>query len=619
MAALITWTGHNLADAAALSVDTGVIDPDFPLTNARQRGLAAETASVPTPGAWLRIIADLSVISYAAVDSGFAGDANDTVRVIAVQPDGKVLIGGDFTSAGFKPRAGIARLNVDGTLDADFDADVTGTSVRAIVLQPDGKILIAGEFTAVGGVSRSRIARLNPDGSLDTSFSTPAPNNTINAMVLLPTGNIVVAGAFTSFGGITTRQRLALLSPTGGVLPGWSLNINNVVNTLALQPDGKVLLAGVFTLVGGSARNRIARLNADGTLDTGFNPNANGAVHALVVEPAGTILVGGAFNTIGGQFRGGFARISNSGATQLLDIGLIDTVYAIALQDDGRILVGGDIDGFYGMARRYRADGSADQSFQPIITAPVHAFALQPDGRILIGGEFSSPQRSVMRAYGSYPGHVRMIGLLGMTGDWSSTMVVYHRANPSAPEEVVGIANMAQTKARGDYLPAHLVAVLDTPLPVDGQIILQFIGSDVSTVRFGRLWIGDALVLPDGVDAGWSMSFRDSGSLDATDGQQWVESPGVITRVLTVPLEGARKTELHWGFADGATDITNQMSLNALQLEAGTTGEVIAIARTQSDLWVSRTMVYGHIDQPWAIGHTAGPYWGGTLTVVEER
>lgn len=108
-------------------------------------------------------------------------------------------------------------------------------------------------------------------------------------------------------------------------------------------------------------------------------------------------------------------------------------------------------------------------------------------------------------------------------------------------------------------------------------------------------------------------------SLDATDGQQWVESPGVRTRVLTIPLEGARDTETAWGFRDGSEIVTNSMSLNALQLEAGTTAEVIAIARTSTTQWTRRSAVYGHIEQPWAIGHKSGPFWGASLTIVEER
>lgn len=623
MAALIAW--KNLADTAVWTVETGALDPNFTLSSALRRGLAEEVHSVPAgPSDPLRLIADNRNAPFEWMDPSFQASVNAIVEAFAVQPDGKVLIAGDFTAVGGVTRNRIARLNHDGTLDTEFDPNANARVV-AIALQPDGKVLIAGEFTTVGGVSCSRIARLNPDGSLDTSFSTPAPNNTINAMVLLPNGNIVVAGAFTSFGGITTRQRLALLSSTGGVLPGWSLSINNVVNTLALQPDGKVLLGGVFTLVGGSVRNRIARLTADGSLDAGFVASVNGAVHAIALQPDGKVLIGGLFSAVGGFAQGNMARLLDGGAvdTGFINLGTNASVNAIAVVSGGLIFAGGAFTEVGGIPVRrlavFRPGGELDTRFLSTINGQVSAIALDSDGRVLIGGSSSSAATRVMRVLSAAPDKIRIIAVLGVGREYTGSIIVSHRADPSAAWTELGSINAGILQAMGTYLPTHLVFYLDQPLPAAGQIRLEFPESDTTPLSFGRLWFGDALVLPDGVDAGWSMSFRDSGSLDATDGQQWVESPGVITRVLTVPLEGARNTETHWGWKDGGSYVTNRMSLNALQLEAGTTGEVIAVARTSTDLWTQRTTVYGHIEQPWAIGHTAGPHWAATLTIVEER
>lgn len=104
---------------------------------------------------------------------GLGDGANNTVVAIALQPDGKILIGGFFTMYNSTPRSRIARLNADGSLDMSFDpgnALGLNTFVNSIVLQPDGKILIGGEFFTYNGKLRYRIARLNADGSLDTSF-----------------------------------------------------------------------------------------------------------------------------------------------------------------------------------------------------------------------------------------------------------------------------------------------------------------------------------------------------------------------------------------------------------------------------------------------------------------
>src|ERR1700731_2525279 len=106
-----------------------------------------------------------AVRGQSALD-GFNPNANGAVRVVVVQPDGKILIGGDFTTV--SPNGGtavkrnhIARVNTDGTLDAAFDPNAN-ISVESIVVQPDGKIVVGGQFTSIGGQMRNRIARLDP-------------------------------------------------------------------------------------------------------------------------------------------------------------------------------------------------------------------------------------------------------------------------------------------------------------------------------------------------------------------------------------------------------------------------------------------------------------------------
>jgi uncharacterized delta-60 repeat protein len=87
--------------------------------------------------------------------------ADHWVNSIALQPDGKILIGGYFDTYNGTTRNRIARLNTDGSLDASFNPG-TGANdgVRSIALQPDGKILIGGLFTAYNGTGRNRVARI---------------------------------------------------------------------------------------------------------------------------------------------------------------------------------------------------------------------------------------------------------------------------------------------------------------------------------------------------------------------------------------------------------------------------------------------------------------------------
>ena len=334
-----------------------------------------------------------------------SGLNSGSVIAFALQPDGKILIGGDFTSYNGTARNNIARLNSDGTLDASFNP-VTGANIEvdAITLQPDGKILIGGCFTSYNGTARNRIARLNANGSLDASFNpgTGVNGGCVSAVSLQPDGKVLIVGSFTSYNG-TARNRIARLNANGlldaSFNPG--TGANNDVRTISLQPDGKILIGGAFTSYNGTARNYLARLNADGSLDATFNPGtgANGFVYALALQPAGKVLIGGDFSSYNGTARSRIARLN---VDAVLDasfnpgFGANGTVLALAQQADGKILIGGAFTSYNGTARnrvaRLNADGMLDASFNPGTGAnlDVVALVLQPDGKILIGGTFNS-------------------------------------------------------------------------------------------------------------------------------------------------------------------------------------------------------------------------------------
>ena len=145
-----------------------------------------------------------------------------------------------------------------------FDPNANG-AVRVVVVQPDGKILIGGDFTTLspnGGaaVTRNRIARLNPDGTLDTAFD-PNANNNVYSIAVQADGKILVGGLFTSMGG-QPRNRIARLAATTGLADSFNPNANNSVYSIAVQADGKILAGGDFSSIGGQPRNRIARLDA---------------------------------------------------------------------------------------------------------------------------------------------------------------------------------------------------------------------------------------------------------------------------------------------------------------------------------------------------------------------
>lgn len=326
------------------------------------------------------------------------GNSNQVVESIALQNDGKILVGGKFTMLGGQTRNSIARLNVDGSIDPTFNPNIPIGFVYSIAVQGDGKILVGGTFDLVAGQTRNRIARLNADGSLDTSFN-PNANDWIFSIALQADGKVLVGGRFTNIGG-QTRNRIARLNADGTVDSAFNPNAEIQVNSIAVQGDGKILVGGPFGSIGGQTRNRIARLNANGTVDSGFNPNADDVVTTFKVQNDGKILAGGYFSNISGQTRNRIARLNADGSLDTaFNPNANGVVLAIALQSDGKILLGGNFNSVGGQPRtrlaRVNANGSIDSTFATPADWYVKTIAVQPDGKTLLGGEFTSVEGQI--------------------------------------------------------------------------------------------------------------------------------------------------------------------------------------------------------------------------------
>jgi uncharacterized delta-60 repeat protein len=346
--------------------------------------------------------------------------ANDQALTIALQSNGKIIIGGKFSSYNGVPRNNIARLNDDGSLDTSFNPG-TGTNgpVNALTPQPDGKIILGGQFTNYDGVSRNNLARLNGDGSPDTSFNpSTGANGPVNALTPQSDGKIILGGKFSSYDGVLRNNIARVLAgstPTGGGDVDTSFNpgtgTDNPVDALAVQPDGKIILGGQFTSYNGVSRNNIARLNDDGSLDPSFNPGTgldtllnlgtgpSSKVNALALQGDGKIIIGGQFASYDGVSRNNIVRVNRNGS---LDpsfnpgAGASAPVSAISMQGDGKIIVGGQFTSYNGASRnsvaRVNGDGSLDTSFNPGggASAGVSAISMQSDGKIILGGQFTS-------------------------------------------------------------------------------------------------------------------------------------------------------------------------------------------------------------------------------------
>jgi len=332
--------------------------------------------------------------------------ASGPVYALAVQDDGKILVGGDFSWLGAQRRARIGRLNPDGTIDDSFNQGADGT-VKALAVQADGKILVGGDFNELGGETHYYIARLNPDGTLDTGFN---PGNYytglgwgVNALAVQADGKIVAAGYFLGWGSYT-RKYIVGLNSDGSLDHAFNPSVNATVYTLALQNDGKILV-GIRGYLGSDLKQYcpIKRLNPDGSRDFTVLVSVDGLtgdtdVQTLLVQSDGKVLIGGHFLELEGATRYNIGRVNpdgtlddafNPGATPITG-----SVYTLFEQSDDKILVGG---GFYSLGGethysigRLNSDGSPDMDFTPEADNFIYTLAVQADGKIVVGGRFTT-------------------------------------------------------------------------------------------------------------------------------------------------------------------------------------------------------------------------------------
>jgi uncharacterized delta-60 repeat protein len=347
-------------------------------------------------------------IPAGSVETDFAvgAGANGAVHAIALHPDGRFYLGGDFTLVNHQVRTRLARLNPDGALDPDFGLEYSiNGPVRALDIQSDGRVLIAGGFTEVDSSPFRYLARITAGGTLDQTFNIGSgADNPIFAVKETTVGGgkaILIGGSFSMFNGVP-RRGLARVTSDGrtdlAFDPGAGVNGN--VLAIEVQRDGKILIGGEFTSVDGVSRINVARLNADGSLDRTFDAGlgADGSVRSIVIQFDDRILLGGLFTSVAGVDRRHIARIFSDGTFDSSfdpGTGADSAIYALGLQPDGRILLAGDFSSFNGVPVnrlvRLNPDGSIDTgiNFGRGANALINALVVQPDRRILIGGAFT--------------------------------------------------------------------------------------------------------------------------------------------------------------------------------------------------------------------------------------
>ncbi len=276
-------------------------------------------------------------------DTGFTArtlPVRDGVHMLAVQEDGKILIGAAIVSK-VPPfdlpgttTVGIQRLNADGSQDTGFKSVSLAESqgfetTTCVAVLPDGKLLIGGKsfvYAPVFANGRSCL-RLNTDGSLDASFGPVVVDvdqsqslgvvyrGTVGSMVRQSDGKVVIGGWFTHVNG-SPKNSIARLNADGSLDQSFDggLRQGSQVTSMAQQNDGRILVAGWNINVLGTRYATIARLEADGSLDRSFSPGtpSQHGISTIGLEADGNVLVGGGFTMLNGVSRRGYARLLGS-------------------------------------------------------------------------------------------------------------------------------------------------------------------------------------------------------------------------------------------------------------------------------------------------------------------
>jgi uncharacterized delta-60 repeat protein len=242
------------------------------------------------------------------------------------QTDGKVVVVGQFSSYSGSSSNNIVRINDNGTRDTTFSigTGLNGESY-SVALEPNGKILAVGAFTTYGGVSSQYSVRIGTSGSRDTTWSPPGTGASIFTVWRQTDGKYLMGGNFTSPGTRTVR-----VTDSGSTDTTWSCPVNSGVYHIQQTPTGKVIMIGDFTTVSGSSQNKIGRALSSGSFDatlrvgTGFsdsNPFTFGSRVAVVSSPADGMYVASLGPNYSGSRRGGLVKILPSGSIDETFIG----------------------------------------------------------------------------------------------------------------------------------------------------------------------------------------------------------------------------------------------------------------------------------------------------------
>ncbi|MBU6123169.1 delta-60 repeat domain-containing protein [Hymenobacter sp. PAMC29290] len=247
---------------------------------------------------------DTSFATRAGFTNGTGGYGE--IRRIIAQPDGTIMVAGQFDAVDGQPCLGVARLSATGSRDASFSSPLVSYAfVFDMVRQPDGKLVLGGNTVASSTNGSSLVVRLLPTGALDPSFTRVAASGVVFGLGLRADGSILVTGGLNSFGGLSSTG-LVRLTSAGAVDAAFGAgsqgNYGTVMRAVELN-SGQYLIVGFFNSSGSQPSSGVMRLLATGNVDTSYTMLLETVASGLVTPQNNGQLVLSAYNltTFNGQ------------------------------------------------------------------------------------------------------------------------------------------------------------------------------------------------------------------------------------------------------------------------------------------------------------------------------
>lgn len=484
------WPDGRLENAAPVDIPSGYGVSSFcPLVSG---GMLVALTAFPSSGRLVHYDAS------GALDPGFEVLTDRFIHEIMPLPDGRIMIAGPFTLINGLGCGPVARVLADGAVDMTFQTTMDANArVDALLQLPGGDVVIGGSFTMVNGSARHGLARLHEDGSLDPIYAPDTPGvASVAALALDVDGRLLVGGSFEGLLGSSLRN-LARFDPDG--LPDLGFNTgtgpDDAVFAILPLEDGRTIIGGRFTTYNGLPRPMLTRLSPNGQADSGFEHVLGGSVHRDVRSIRkcmnGEFLVAGRFNRAAGRLRNCLVRLHDDGSlveTFAPGRGPGGLLRAMAIMQNGRIAIGGDIPSFNDRPRPYLAILDQNGTLLPDAipaggpNGPVELLLALSTGGLFLAGEFTEYDGQPVEGmvYTDEQGQLVQVvhGSLLAPGEWVACGVQY---------EDDGLL-LAVCRTEGQGYAARLLKLLS-----DGTLDETF----EPPVGIAGL-VGDMELLPDG-------------------------------------------------------------------------------------------------------------------------